>query len=378
MTKNISQITRWNDTAIAGLNPNITARLPDADILTSFRNDSAVSSTTVFKRALNVFSNGTFARNGSLAGLPPAANGFSFGYATDAERINYVKVSLRHHSHDNSLTYLNSYEATNASLSYAMMVNAAGYTVTATQAAVQAAMTAYRPFIDNGDLTVDILNANGSASWPLSYISFALIPQNITTPDCSNIQELLLFLSWTQLNAKASAVASSLGDTALINAYRRRLIDTMGTIYCNGQKAFKTAVLLGMGPPYTIYYTWVANYPSTAFKVQYTSAVSQTAITEMAAGDIDYAAISTELTAAQKQLMPDAEGVPTIGYGILPVYNISELIGYDPVIMDWQAISDIFLNKISMWNDPYLVGLNPHLAGLLPNKPITIRPTRRR
>jgi len=25
-----------------------------------------------------------------------------------------------------------------------------------------------------------------------------------------------------------------------------------------------------------------------------------------------------------------------------------------------------------MWNDPYLVGLNPHLAGLLPNKSITI------
>jgi hypothetical protein len=47
-----------------------------------------------------------------------------------------------------------------------------------------------------GDLTVDILNANGSASWPLSFITFALIPENITTPDCSNVQELLLFLSW--------------------------------------------------------------------------------------------------------------------------------------------------------------------------------------
>ncbi len=47
-----------------------------------------------------------------------------------------------------------------------------------------------------GDLTVDILNANGSASWPLSFITFALIPKNITTPDCSNVQELLLFLSW--------------------------------------------------------------------------------------------------------------------------------------------------------------------------------------
>ena len=88
----------------------------------------------------------------------------------------------------------------------------------------------------------------------------------------------------TQLNAKATAVASSLGYTSLINAYRRRLIDAMGTIYCNGQKAFKTAVLLGMGAPYTIYYNWVANYPSTAFKVQYTAVVSQTAFNEMAAG----------------------------------------------------------------------------------------------
>jgi hypothetical protein len=94
----LGEITRWNDTAIASLNPNITARLPDADILTSFRHDSAVSSTTVFKRALSVFTNGAFARNGSLVGLPPVANGFSFGYATDAERINYVKVSLRHHA----------------------------------------------------------------------------------------------------------------------------------------------------------------------------------------------------------------------------------------------------------------------------------------
>jgi hypothetical protein len=91
----LGEITRWNDTAIAGLNPNITSRLPDASILTSFRNNSAVSSTTVLRRALNVFTNGSFARNGSLASLPPVANGFSFGYATDAERISYVKVPAR-------------------------------------------------------------------------------------------------------------------------------------------------------------------------------------------------------------------------------------------------------------------------------------------
>jgi hypothetical protein len=61
----------------------------------------------------------------------------------------------------------------------------------------------------------------------------------------------------------------------------------MGTIYCNDRKAFQTAVLLGMGAPFTIYNTWVANYPSTAFKVQYTSTISQTAIDEMVAGTIN-------------------------------------------------------------------------------------------
>jgi hypothetical protein len=92
-------------------------------------------------------------------------------------------------------------------------------------------------------------------------------------------------------------------------------------------------------------------------------------------GDIDFAALATALTPAQKALVPDGEGVPTIGYGILPVYNvrcqflpwvplslgsgrspaaahthtqISELVDKDPLILDWQAISDILLNKITV------------------------------
>jgi hypothetical protein len=40
------------------------------------------------------------------------------------------------------------------------------------------------------------------------------------------------------------------------------------------------------------------------------------------AGDIDYAALSTALSPAQQELMPDAKGVPTIGYGIIPYYNV--------------------------------------------------------
>ncbi len=87
------EITRWNDSAIVALNPDIGSRLPDAEIRTSFRTGSAVSSTTVFKRALHVFTNGSFPRGGLLEDLPPAASlGTSQGFSTDAQRINFVKV----------------------------------------------------------------------------------------------------------------------------------------------------------------------------------------------------------------------------------------------------------------------------------------------
>jgi hypothetical protein len=47
----------------------------------------------VFKRALSIFTNGSFPRNGLLEDLPPASLGASHGFATDAARINYVRVS---------------------------------------------------------------------------------------------------------------------------------------------------------------------------------------------------------------------------------------------------------------------------------------------
>jgi hypothetical protein len=93
----LGEITKWNDEAIVGLNPNISARLPDANITTSYRTGGDVSLTTVFKRALHVFSNGTFPRDGSLDSLPPVAAGTSFAFSTDAECINFVKVHLPRH-----------------------------------------------------------------------------------------------------------------------------------------------------------------------------------------------------------------------------------------------------------------------------------------
>jgi hypothetical protein len=64
-------------------------------------------------------------------------------------------------------------------------------------------------------------------------------------------------------------------------------------------------------------------------------------------GDIDFAAISTELTTAQKELMPDAEGVPVIGYGILPVYNVRHHARQPHFSFSVTAFSLLILDDLS-------------------------------
>jgi hypothetical protein len=136
-----------------------------------------VSLTTVFKRALHVFSNSAFPRDGSLDSLPPVVAGTSFALSTDAECINFVKVhpqgterplhacvrvsallTTRHRQTQSfALSYMTSFKAKDANISVARMVNAAGSVVSPTQAAVQAAMAYFRPVIDQGALCLHVL-----------------------------------------------------------------------------------------------------------------------------------------------------------------------------------------------------------------------------
>jgi hypothetical protein len=58
----------------------------------------------------------------------------------------------RKQTQNNSLTYMTSFKATDAGITVARMVNAAGNVVSPTQPAVQAAMAAFRPAIDTGTL----------------------------------------------------------------------------------------------------------------------------------------------------------------------------------------------------------------------------------
>jgi hypothetical protein len=47
---------------------------------------------------------------------------------------------------------------------------------------------------------VDILDANGTNSWPMAYVTFLSMYNNGSFADCTNVKELLNFVSWIDTN----------------------------------------------------------------------------------------------------------------------------------------------------------------------------------
>ncbi len=86
------------------------------------------------------------------------------------------------------------------------MYNKAGTLVTPSTASVQSAMADYLDEYSHNNFTVDIYDANGTNSWPLSYMTFFSMRRNITAFDCTNIQELLQFIAWVHTNDECVAL----------------------------------------------------------------------------------------------------------------------------------------------------------------------------
>ncbi len=66
---------------------------------------------------------------------------------------------------------------------------------------------------------MEILNQKGSATWPMAHLVYLIANYTLKATDCTVFQEYFKFLSWTQLNDRAVAVASELGYVTLPNAF---------------------------------------------------------------------------------------------------------------------------------------------------------------
>jgi hypothetical protein len=243
----------------------------------------------------------------------------------------------------NSMTFVNYGQARKKGLGWVNMINRAGNLVEPNATTVGSAMNDFSDWFDSGEFNVDIYDANGSNSWPFSFISYFSISKDVQTFDCTNIQEQLNFVSWVYTNDayvcfclrvscrvreiahtvkryySVSEVALDEVDFVPLNvSLRKRLIDRLVSVQCNGQKAVTTPYLIGIGPALPLYTSWSVAQSGLSAKVKYYVSTSKEAKKNLATGDEDFGTTNDGLSARWLSLMNDVALMPAAAFAIAP------------------------------------------------------------
>ena len=125
----------------------------------------------------------------------------------------------------------------------------------------------------------------------------------------------------------------------------------------------------GASFPAPLYAKWAADYnKETGIKVNYQSVGSGAGLKQIEAKTVDFGASDMPL----KDEDLKAKGLiqfPTVIGGVVPVVSIKG-IAAGQLKLTGPVLGDIYLGKITLWDDKAITALNPKLA--LPNSPISV------
>ena len=124
----------------------------------------------------------------------------------------------------------------------------------------------------------------------------------------------------------------------------------------------------GASFPQPIYAKWSEAYnKATGGQVNYQSIGSSGGIKQIVAKTVDFGASDAPMTPEELEEAGLIQFPSVIG-GVVPVVNVD---GIKPgqLKLDGKMLADIYLGKISKWNDPAIVAMNPELK--LPDATIT-------
>ena len=225
------KITKWNDPALAALNPG--ANLPDKPITVVHRSDGS-GTTEAFTKYLAAVSEEWKASPGAGSAIEwpvdKAGNGVggkgNAGVAAAVQNTPY------------SVGYVELSYAVANKIAFAEMVNAAGKTVQANAESLQSAMADFGDKF-NDKLTIDrISNGTGEKSWPISTYTYLITKMDQKSDPqlgCAKTEKFLNFVHWALTDAGAAKRASDLGYATLPAAVRTRVFDTLAKVTCDGQ-----------------------------------------------------------------------------------------------------------------------------------------------
>ncbi|MDI9334888.1 MAG: phosphate ABC transporter substrate-binding protein PstS [Cytophagales bacterium] len=138
-----------------------------------------------------------------------------------------------------------------------------------------------------------------------------------------------------------------------------------------GTSASRAQDIVGAGAsfPAPLYAKWAADFnKETGVKVNYQSIGSGAGLKQIEAKTVDFGASDMPL----KDDDLKAKGLvqfPMVIGGVVPVVSIKG-IAAGQLKLTGQVLGDIYLGKITMWDDKAIKALNPHLA--LPSNPISV------
>ena len=114
----------------------------------------------------------------------------------------------------------------------------------------------------------------------------------------------------------------------------------------------------GASFPAPLYSKWASDYnKATGIKINYQSVGSGAGLKQIEAKTIDFGASDAPLKDEDLQKKGLVQ-FPTVIGGVIPVVNIQGIKAGE-LKLTGQVLGDIYLGKITKWNDPALVALNP-------------------
>jgi len=156
-----------------------------------------------------------------------------------------------------------------------------------------------------------------------------------------------------------------------ISAALAALALTCATAFSPSIFAYAAEVISGAGAtfPYPVYSKWADAYmTATGIGLNYQSIGSGGGIKQIQAQTVTFGATDAPLSGDDL----DASGLvqwPMVMGGIVPVINLSD-INSGQLVLDGSTLANIFLGKITKWNDPAIASLNRGVA--LPSSAIVV------
>lgn len=212
-------IKKWNDPAIAALNPALA--LPAKDIIVVHRSDGS-GTTFIFTSYLSAVSSDWKTKVGANTSV-----NWPVGLGGKGNEGVAGTVS----QNDGAIGYVELAYAKQNKLKYAKMKNAAGGVVEATVASTQVAVSDYGSTMPES-LAASIVNAPGKDAWPIAGYTYLIIYMD--QQDCTRGKAVVDFVKWAVAD-NASKIATELDYVPLSSNVRTLVLNKLSQVTCQGK-----------------------------------------------------------------------------------------------------------------------------------------------